>query len=202
MRCCELCALRWCDVDLEKGVISVNHDLEYCNHDGAFSFKVNADLKTLAGRREIPISKACREAFESQRKYLNDRGISCKSVIDGYTDFIFLNRYGCVYHEGALNKALKRIVEQLDEEKVRRIQENSDDPVILRLTTHIFRHTLSTRLNDSGVNIKVRQAFLGHSDPEITINVYTDATRQKIDEDFGRFTQQREEQHDNWNKNQ
>ena len=43
---------------------------------------------------------------------------------------------------------------------------------------------------------------IGHSDPEITINVYTDATRQKIDEDFGRFTQQREEQQDRWNKNQ
>jgi integrase len=38
---------------------------------------------------------------------------------------------------------------------------------------HAFRHTNSTLMDQLGVPLKVRQQRLGHSDPAVTIGVYT-----------------------------
>ena len=38
---------------------------------------------------------------------------------------------------------------------------------------HAFRHTNSTRMDRLGVPLKVRQQRLGHSDPALTLGVYT-----------------------------
>ena len=41
---------------------------------------------------------------------------------------------------------------------------------------HNLRHTFATRLCEAGVNIKVIQEILGHSDISTTLDIYTDAT--------------------------
>ena len=41
---------------------------------------------------------------------------------------------------------------------------------------HTLRHTFATRLCEAGVNIKVIQEILGHSDISTTLDIYTDAT--------------------------
>lgn len=50
-----------------------------------------------------------KEAFLEEKHYQEINGIHCKVTIDGYTDFIFVNRFGAVQHQGTLNKALRRI---------------------------------------------------------------------------------------------
>lgn len=111
MRVGELTGLRWRDVDFENGMISVNHTLVYYNHQDELGtyYSINTP-KTDAGKREIPIVEGVREAFEMERKYQEENGIESKSRIDGYEDFIFVNRNGEVQHQGTLNKALKRIM--------------------------------------------------------------------------------------------
>ena len=59
LRVGELTGLRWCDVDLENGVIDVNHTLVYYDHrtDGSKKgcyFNVNTP-KTPAGKRKVPM---------------------------------------------------------------------------------------------------------------------------------------------------
>lgn len=41
---------------------------------------------------------------------------------------------------------------------------------------HNLRHTFATRLCEAGVNIKVIQEIMGHSDITTTLDIYTDAT--------------------------
>lgn len=55
MRVGKITGLRWCDIDLEKGVIDVNHTLVYYNHatNGCY-FNVHTP-KTRAGERKIPM---------------------------------------------------------------------------------------------------------------------------------------------------
>lgn len=93
-------------------MISVNHTLVYYNHQDELGtyYSINTP-KTDAGKREIPIVEGVREAFEMERKYQEENGIVSKSRIDGYEDFIFVNRNGEVQHQGTLNKALKRIIQ-------------------------------------------------------------------------------------------
>ena len=55
MRVGEATGLRWCDIDLEKGMIDINHTLVYYNHaENGCYFSVNTP-KTRAGKRQIPM---------------------------------------------------------------------------------------------------------------------------------------------------
>ena len=42
---------------------------------------------------------------------------------------------------------------------------------------HSLRHTFATRMCEKGVNIKVIQDVMGHTDISTTMNIYTDATK-------------------------
>lgn len=99
MRVGELTGLRWCDIDLEEGLINVNHTLVYYNRGGSkhCNFAVNTP-KTAAGIRIIPMMDFVREAFLQEKRYQEDAEIRCEVTVDGYTDFIFINRYGKTQH--------------------------------------------------------------------------------------------------------
>ncbi|SCH62441.1 Uncharacterised protein [uncultured Clostridium sp.] len=49
-----------------------------------------------------------REAFEIEKQKQKDLGIHCEVTIDGYTDFIFINRFGQAQHQATLNKAKEK----------------------------------------------------------------------------------------------
>lgn len=67
--------------------------------------------KTEAGIRKIPLVKEVRNALEEIKQYQFDNGIFCKAEIDGYADFIFLNRFGSVFIQPDLDRALGRIID-------------------------------------------------------------------------------------------
>ena len=49
---------------------------------------------------------------------------------------------------------------------------------------HSLRHTFSTRLCENGVNVKVIQEILGHSDFSTTMDIYTDVTKELKTKEF------------------
>lgn len=71
MRVGEITGLRWCDVDMENGIISVNHTLVYYNHrdEKDCYFSINTP-KTKAGIREIPMTEGVKQAFLKELPYL------------------------------------------------------------------------------------------------------------------------------------
>ena len=98
MRLGEVLALRWCDVNLEKKYVDVNHNVSYYKKQGEAMarYHVSVGTKTIAGNRKIPFGKREEAAFHMEKEYQNKMGISCMQEIDGYTDFVFLNRFGKV----------------------------------------------------------------------------------------------------------
>ena len=50
-----------------------------------------------------------------------------------------------------------------------------------QFTAHQMHHTYATMLFDAGVDIKSAQKFLGHSDIEVTLDIYTHLTKFKED---------------------
>ncbi len=175
MRVGEVTGLRWKDVDFEENIISVNHTLVYFNKGGSSGccYAVNTP-KTKAGERLIPMLPVVKEAFLEECRFQSECNIRSVASIDGYSDFIFVNRFGGVFNQGTLNKALQRIIRDCNYELI----DSKNDAVLLpKFSNHSLRHTFTTRMCEAGVNIKVMQEILGHADAETTLQIYTDATK-------------------------
>lgn len=150
----------------------------YYNHaDNGCYFGVNTP-KTEAGKRKIYMMEQVKEAFLLERKNHMKSGVRCNVSVDGYTDFIFVNRFGNVQHQGTLNKALRRIIRDCNEEVIAK-HKGKGEPVLLpRFSCHSLRHSYVTRLCEANVNLKVIQEQLGHKDIRVTMDVYAEATRE------------------------
>ena len=177
MRVGEITGLRWSDIDLKKGIIRVNHTLVYYNHrdEKGCYFSINTP-KTKAGEREIPMTEGVKQAFLMEREFQSQAEISSKSRVDGYDDFIFVNRYGDVQNQGNLNKALRRMMRDCNDEILEKYGAESDPVLLPQFSCHILRHTFATRLCESGANLKFIQSILGHADVSTTMNIYVDVT--------------------------
>ena len=177
MRVGELTGLRWCDIDFDEDLIRVNHTLVFYNHgdNKGCTFSINTP-KTEAGNRTIPILPSVKEALQMEKKMQQEFDVKCSVSIDGYSDFIFVNRFGATQHQGTLNKAIKRIIRDCNDEVLLKSKEK--DPVLLPpFSCHSLRHTFTTRAVESGMNVKVLQEVLGHKDISTTLNIYTDVTK-------------------------
>ena len=122
-----------------------------------------------------------KEALLMEKAYQEFNQIKCRMTVDGFTDFIFINRFGDCQHQGTLNKALRRIIRDCNDEQLAKFK----NPVLLpRFSCHSLRHTFTTRLFENGVNIKVIQEILGHADFDTTMNIYTHITQDMKKSEF------------------
>ncbi len=188
MRVGEVVGLRWCDIDLEDGMISVNHTLVYYKKGEKEGnvYGINTP-KTKAGTREIPMMDFVKEAFLQEREYQKEVDISCRVSIQGYTDFIFINRFGDVQHQGTLNKAIRRIIRDCNDEVLLN-HKGEGEPILLPpFSCHTLRHSFTTRLCEAEVYVKTIQDILGHSDISTTMNIYADVTKSKKKETFAKL---------------
>ena len=191
MRVGEVTGLRWNDIDFDNNVINVNHTLVYYKHkvDGCH-FGVNTP-KTPNSYRSIPMVKKVRDALKKQREYmdaLEDSGVSLNKVIDGYTNFVFINRFGNVQNQAVLNKALYRIMRDCNDDILEKSFNSKGEVTLLpRFSCHNLRHTFATRLIEKGTNLKVTQDVLGHTDVRTTMNIYVDATNDLKKQEMKKF---------------
>lgn len=177
LRAGEATGLCWNDVNFDNNTISVNHTLIYYNHaKGGCYFGINTP-KTRAGERTVPMIESVREAILQEKEYQREAGIKCTAKVDGFTDFIFVNRFGNTQHQGTLNKALRRIIRDCNQAILDKAEDKDNVILLPKFSCHTLRHTFTTRLCESGINIKVIQSVLGHSDVSTTLDIYADVTR-------------------------
>ena len=176
---------------MDNGMIEVNHTLVYYNHaENGCHFSIHTP-KTNAGRRVIPMLEDVRKAFLEEKQYQEFNGLKCNAAVDGYTDFIFINRFGNLQHQGTLNKALRRIIRDCNDMQLSKKEKN---PVLLpRFSCHSLRHTFTTRLVEAGVNLKVIQDTLGHKDFSTTMDIYTDVTKELKQREFDQLQEKMNE---------
>ena len=182
MRAGEITGLRWCDVDFEHNIISVDHAIVYLGDE---QLKNNRTIvstpKTSASVRKIHMLPKVREAFLREKKMQELMGIKCTVEINGYTDFVFLTRNGGPKHVWGLNDALDNIVKTCNHEITTRFEENSEEssepPLTLPpLSCHWLRHTFATRSCEADVSPKSLQQILGHADYQTSMDIYAEPT--------------------------
>jgi integrase len=112
-----------------------------------------------------------------EKEYQKECELKCNVVVDGYTDFIFINRFGGVQHQGTLNKVLRRIIRDCNYDVLDKGQNKDIELTLPRFSNHSLRHTFTTRMCEAGVNIKAMQDILGHADAQTTMDIYAEATK-------------------------
>ncbi|WBW49302.1 tyrosine-type recombinase/integrase [Peptoniphilus equinus] len=175
MRAGELTGLRYQDIDMENKIIDVNHTLVYYKNvgDKKLSRSIHTP-KTEAGIRKIPMLDKVIEAIKLEKDMQVAEDSECKEVIDGYTDFIFLNRFGVPHEARALNKTLARIVRDCNFWILDNMKKGEEPLIIPRISCHSLRHTFTTRMCEQNLNLKVMQDILGHKDFTTTMNIYAE----------------------------
>ena len=133
MRVSEITGLRWCDIDMKKGMIDVNHTLIYYKHrqNGCYY--------------NVPMLSVVKEAFEKEKEFQKSAEISCQVTIDGYTDFIFVNRFGNVHNQSTLNRAIKRIIRDCNQEILDNEGANKNVLLLPNFNCHSLRHTFCNK---------------------------------------------------------
>ena len=181
----ECLGLRWKDVDFTKNIITIDHAVTYYRSQEGDKYMFHiSQPKTDAGIRTIPILDVVRDAFEILKEEEKDIGIN-EQVIDGYSGFVFQNRFGGVPSPGTVNTAIKRIVASYNASEVLNAKKERREAVILsEFSCHHLRHTFATRLCEAESNLKVIQSVMGHRNIETTMDVYAEATDRKKAEAF------------------
>lgn len=183
----EIVGLRWCDCDFEQGNISINHNLVYRQaDDGKCAFHVTTP-KTSAGIRTVPMLKDVRKALLQEKKKQMAEGFN-DTEIDGYTGFIFTNKVGYIHNPQTINRAIKRIIRDHNNEEKEIAKQEKREPILIRnFSVHNLRHTFCTRFCENETNLKVIQEIMGHSDISTTMNIYAEATNDKKQEAFSQL---------------
>ena len=170
----EVLGLRWEDCDFEHGVISINHNLVYRQMaDGKMAYHITTP-KTKSGTRIVPMFSEVKAILDSLPRNATN------AKIDGYSGFIFANRFGEILNPHVVNRAIIRIVRDAN-------LEEGEHEVLPHFSVHNLRHTFCTRMCENEPNIKIIQEIMGHRDISTTMDVYNEATREKKIESFARL---------------
>jgi integrase len=164
LRIGELCGLRWCDVDLKKGTITINNQLV---HDKRLKVLMLADLKTSSSYRVISIPKILINHLTElkENRKAND------------LDYVVLDKTSQRYTPRSLSmnftKKVTKYTKSIEDMKTEKIKISKDYVQLKQISFHGLRHTHATILISSGENIKVVSERLGHTDIRMTLNTYT-----------------------------
>lgn len=183
MRIGECLGLRWEDVDFEKRIISVNHNLtdRPVGPDRKTERHIQTP-KTAAGTRLIPILDEVFEAFLTEYEIQKCLGF-CQEEIDGYSGFIFSTAQGKLYQAGAVNNAIRRAINAYNGQETELAKKERREPFLLPMfSAHNLRHTFCTRFCENESNLKVIQEIMGHADITTTMDIYAEATQEKKQE--------------------
>jgi len=162
MRRGELLALRWSDVDLEKGTLLVNKTVDYIPHYGY----VENGAKTKAGKRTIGLAAFVVEILKAHKKKQQElkAKVGTKWV---EKNLVFSGLTGDYFSPNYLLRLFKKVLA---------------DAGLPHMRFHDLRHSAATILLAMGIHPKVVQELLGHSSFLITMNLYGHVFPSMLDE--------------------
>ena len=138
----EALGISWSDIDTDKKIIRIRRQVEYV--DGRYAY---AELKTKAGRRDLPIVGMIQDTLDS-----------LVPTSDGpLPDLLFKTVNGLPVDAANMRRTFKSL------------SHRAGLPII---NPHHLRHTAATNLKDLGIAPKDAQMILGHAHISTTMQIY------------------------------
>ena len=161
LRISELCGLTDTYLDFENRIVNVDHQLLKGTEVGYYI----ETPKTKSGIRQIPMSDNVYDAF---KRVLENRRGAKPIIVDGYSNFLFLNQKG--YPKVSVN------YDSMFRGLVKKYNKCHEQALPKVTTPHTLRHTFCTNMANKGMNPKALQYLMGHSNITMTLNYYAHAT--------------------------
>ena len=147
LRIGEICALKWSDINVTDGILTVNRTIEriyIIEGEKKHTELVINTPKTKNSYREIPMNKEVLGMLKPLKKVVND-------------DYYILTNDERPTEPRTYRNYYKRLMEKLD---------------IPKLKYHGLRHSFATRCIEVGCDYKTVSVLLGHSNISTTLNLY------------------------------
>ena len=156
MRRGEVCALRWDQVDLDKGTLSITGAVG--REDGAL---IISSPKSATSRRMIHIGETTVRFLHAHRAEQAEYRLQLGGVYED-NRLVFTSPTGGILDPGTLSKSWQRLCKREG----------------MKYRLHDLRHHHATALIENGVHIKAVQNRLGHSSPSLTMKIYAHVSPQ------------------------
>lgn len=146
----EIAALQWSDIDFENGVIHITR-----NRVIAGGKKITKAPKSQSGIRDISIGDKLLSLLKDEyKRYCTDRDRLGIDFVD--SNYVIRQKNGKPYSPDSLTQKWERFCEANQLKHIR---------------LHDLRHTCATAMLGAGVEPKVIQTRLGHSDISTTVDI-------------------------------
>jgi len=155
MRGGEVTALQWDNIDLEKGIIKVEHTL-IGKGKGVFEL---GTPKTTSSYRNIKIGNTLIEILKQHKLYQKEMKLK-------YGQWYTNSNWVCTKENG----------EHITTDSIKYLSRVVNYEIMIKFDFHSLRHTHATMLLESGANIKDIQKRLGHSKLSTTMDTYSHVT--------------------------
>lgn len=155
LRISELCGLTVDDIDFENGFINISHQIIF--DKGRYRTE---SPKTDCGVRKIPMTESVRKALN---EVIQNRENAQPVMIDGYTDFVFINKKGLPMYGSAYATDFGKMIKKYNKHHKEQLPEFSP---------HTLRHTFCTNMANRNMPPKALQYIMGHKNIKTTLDYY------------------------------
>ncbi len=169
----ELLGLIWKNVDFDNSCIIINQSLAYTPKDGAFV----KNPKSNSGYRDInlppSVMNMLRNLKDEMKQRMRNMGTAWKGNWTLAENYCFTQDNGLPMALSTPRLEMQRII------KVYNASRAEGQPELPLIKFHELRHTTASILVASGLDPETVAERLGHSDPSITLRVYSHAFKEK-----------------------
>lgn len=181
LRIGELSALTWDDIDFEKKVLYVTKTLLYQKdyQTGKYGFRYQTP-KSSSSKRVLPLIP---DAVHLLKKHQRTQQLFAAEHSSDWKPFpelenlVFTTRNGTPVQEAYMVKRLASITSKMNSLEKQCASAEGRTPLFFEnITPHVLRHSFATRAFENGIAAKTVQELLGHSNMNITMDLYTHVT--------------------------
>lgn len=140
-----------------------------------WAIRMNDKPKTKNGKRELPLTE---RAYQALERILKNRGKAQPLVVDGYSNFLFLNREGLPKVAGNYESMVRGLIKKYNK---------THKDKLPNITPHSFRHTYCTNMANKGMNPNTLQYIMGHANITMTLGYYAHGTFQSAKAELERL---------------